>query len=228
MAQNKNPGDEERPWTEDQWEKFMKQSDLRSARFGELFETLANDPNRDEKIGHEMGWDKPPKGDPEEISEMNELMAEAERAVDAGEVEYDPEAEDREVAAIPAYKAAMKLSERVQKAVDALFKKASEDDNREDEDLAREVDDAAIGPQIACAKIAGGHGMGYDDDVLCANIVKNRQALAGIEQGRGGLEALKKRGSIPITVADPLIAECDQVHSLILQRIAELRAKVWW
>ncbi len=228
MARSKKSDDDNRPWTEAQWEKFMKESDLRSARFGELFETLVNDPNRDEKIGHEMGWDKPPKGDPEEIREMNELLAEAERTVDAGEVDYDAEAEDREIAAIPAYKAAMELADRVHETVDPLFKDQPFEDDREDEDLAREVDDAMIGPQIASAKIAGGHGMGYNDEVLCANIVKNKMALSGIEQGRGGLKALKARGSIPAAVADSLIAECDQVHELISQRIAEMRARVWW
>ena len=228
MAKSEHTGEEDRPWTEEQWEKFMKESDLRSARFGELFETLVNDPNRDEKIGHEMGWDKPPKGDPEEIRELNELMAEAERAVDAGEVEYDPEAEDREIAAIPAYAAAMELAERIQKVLDPLLSEEPNKDDPDEEDLNQEIEDAAMGPQIACAKIAGGHGMGYEDEVLCANIVKNRLALAAIEQGRGGLEALKKRKTIKAAVADQLIAESDQVHELISQRIAELRSKVWW
>ena len=45
------------PWTEDQWERFMQRSDVRSAKFGELLETLRDHPDRDEIIAREMGWD---------------------------------------------------------------------------------------------------------------------------------------------------------------------------
>src|SRR4051794_953627 len=44
----------ERPWTEAQWEAFMKRSDARSARFGELLETLRDDPDAQAKLDHEM------------------------------------------------------------------------------------------------------------------------------------------------------------------------------
>lgn len=48
---------DERPWTEEQWEKFMKESDARAARFGELLETLRDHPRRDVVVAREMGWD---------------------------------------------------------------------------------------------------------------------------------------------------------------------------
>ena len=34
------PLPEDRPWTEDEWEQFMRESDVRSAKFRELLETL--------------------------------------------------------------------------------------------------------------------------------------------------------------------------------------------
>jgi hypothetical protein len=45
-------------WTEAQWEALMKRSDARSSRYGELLETLIDDPGRDAKIDREMGWDR--------------------------------------------------------------------------------------------------------------------------------------------------------------------------
>ena len=48
---------DELPWNEQQWEEFMKRADLRAARFGELLETMRNDPDRDIKLAREMGWD---------------------------------------------------------------------------------------------------------------------------------------------------------------------------
>src|SRR5262245_14062320 len=50
--------DDDRPWTEAQWEAFMKRADARSAKFGELLETFQDHPNRDAIIDHEMGWDR--------------------------------------------------------------------------------------------------------------------------------------------------------------------------
>ena len=44
------------PWTEEHWERFMQRSDARSARFGDLLETLRNHPDRDEIVAREMGW----------------------------------------------------------------------------------------------------------------------------------------------------------------------------
>ena len=44
------------PWTEAQWEKMMRESDLKSARFGELLETLIDHPERDKIVAREMGW----------------------------------------------------------------------------------------------------------------------------------------------------------------------------
>ena len=54
--------DEELPWNEEQWEEFMKRSDVRSARFGELFETLIDHPDRDEIIDKEMTFDERIRG----------------------------------------------------------------------------------------------------------------------------------------------------------------------
>ena len=51
------PRDEERPWPKAQWEQLIRQSDVRSAKYGELFETLRDDPDRDGLIAHEMRWD---------------------------------------------------------------------------------------------------------------------------------------------------------------------------
>src|SRR5262249_9786985 len=48
----------EQPWNEDQWEKFLKESEVRSAKFGELLETLMDHPDRDAIIDREMGWDR--------------------------------------------------------------------------------------------------------------------------------------------------------------------------
>lgn len=57
---NRREGEEERPWNEALWEEFMKRSDARSTRYGELFENLIDHPDRDEIIHKEIGWDQQP------------------------------------------------------------------------------------------------------------------------------------------------------------------------
>ena len=54
---------EEKPWGEAEWEKSMRESDVRSAKFGELLETLMDHPDRDAIISREMGWDSIDKED---------------------------------------------------------------------------------------------------------------------------------------------------------------------
>jgi len=49
---------EERPPTEAQWQRVVAESDARSARYGELFETLIDHPDREAIIDREMGWDR--------------------------------------------------------------------------------------------------------------------------------------------------------------------------
>src|SRR5262245_15323787 len=67
---------DEGPWTEAQWEGFIRRQEARADRFGELFETLREHPQRDSIIAREMGWE-------EEDDEMVEEKAAGFDAPDA-------------------------------------------------------------------------------------------------------------------------------------------------
>lgn len=52
-----NPEDQpERVWDEYQWERFLQQQDRKTERYMELLEKYLDDPNRDQIIAREMGW----------------------------------------------------------------------------------------------------------------------------------------------------------------------------
>jgi hypothetical protein len=51
-----SPSEDDRPWTEAQWEDFLRKSEARSARYCELFETLIDHPDAEAIIAREMGW----------------------------------------------------------------------------------------------------------------------------------------------------------------------------
>jgi len=77
------------------------------------------------------------------------------------------------------------------------------------------------------ADIAGGHGLGYDEETLCGNIVKNRWALRHAQEAQRLLQALIERDG-PQPDLDALLKQTHPLMTAIEERIAELRAKVWW
>jgi hypothetical protein len=84
---------------------------------------------------------------------------------------------------------------------------------------------ALSAPKIG-ANLAGGHGLGYDEETLCGNIVKCRWALADCEFCREMLEQLAQRTGRGIYRA--LAEESRRLSERIRERIARLRARVWW
>ena len=49
-------GGEERVWDEYDWERFLQQQDHKTEKYMELLEKYLDDPNRDQIIAREMGW----------------------------------------------------------------------------------------------------------------------------------------------------------------------------
>jgi hypothetical protein len=123
---------------------------------------------------------------------------------------------------IPSYGLASKVAEEIADALDPWLKQ-----KREIDDDGR-LGEAFIGCHIAAAKISGGHGMGYDDHVLCGNIVNCKRGLAGAQQSRNALISLRDDKILPASVVDPLLPRVDEVIRAVEERIAELRSRVWW
>jgi hypothetical protein len=219
--------DDEQPWNEAQWEAFMKESDVRAARFGELFETLIDDPDRDEKIAEEMGWTRAEEEETEEErarrEEFESIVAEAAREVEEaaarGET-FDDDEDD--VQSVEAYATSMAAAEAIFEVIKPWLNAP------EGQEADEEFGEAMIQSQIACAKIAGGHGMGYEDTVLCGNIVYNRIALDANRRSQESLVILRDRKLLPPEKVAQLLALLNEAEQAIEKRIAEMRAKVWW
>jgi len=77
------------------------------------------------------------------------------------------------------------------------------------------------------ADIAGGHGLGYDEETLCGNIVKNRWALGHAQEAERLLKMLMERDG-PDPTSEALLAQLPPIIKALEERITELRAKVWW
>jgi len=76
------------------------------------------------------------------------------------------------------------------------------------------------------ANLAGGHGLGYDEEFICGNIVKCRWALSDCEFCREMLEQLHQQTGNEAYAE--LAAECRRIADVISERIARLRQRVWW
>lgn len=77
---------------------------------------------------------------------------------------------------------------------------------------------------MVAAHIAGGHEMGYDDEVICGNIAKCKRALGCIDQCMESLVVLSQT----YDDARRLLVRASVVRSFVESRIVELRKHVWW
>src|SRR6187402_789072 len=51
------PDEPEKVWDEYDWERFLQQQDRKTEKYMELLERYIDDPNRDQIIAREMGWE---------------------------------------------------------------------------------------------------------------------------------------------------------------------------
>jgi hypothetical protein len=229
---NHDEHEHEPPWNEEQWEKFFKESDVRSAKFGELLETLKDHPDRDAIIEHEMGWDRDDDGPDFEWDEdtleddVDDEEAEHPFGRDVDDDTDDEDDEDldwdeRDLKQKPYYASAYRFGLKVH---DVLKPYTLPDEDDQDEDL---IDAIAHGFTIA-AKLAGANGMGEEDDVICGNIVCCKRSLEAANDCLRALNALRQRGLVPREVADLLVKDGEEMRMLVEQHIADLRSRVWW
>ncbi len=225
--------DGDRPWDEARWRRFLMESDIRAARYAELFETLLNDPKRDAKIANEMGWSTPRESQVDIAAEWGEEFSDSDDE-DSSEGDFDPEfldeidpndpdllaeaeADRKALHAIPAYRTGNRLARHVILALRPF-------ENINDERIASGVEHA----MIPGAKIAGGHGIGYEDDAICGNIVCNTIALDHAQKAVIDFTELKDESILPAAVVDGILTRLNDLVSQLETRISELRARVTW
>ena len=77
------------------------------------------------------------------------------------------------------------------------------------------------------ADIAGGHGLGYDEETLCGNIVLNRWALEHAKKSGMLLRDIEKCScASPVTVE--VFQRLGELQKELESRITDLRKQVWW
>ena len=214
----------ERPWSEAQWAAFMREGEARAARMSEILETVIDRPDRWEIVAREMGWELVEDGSDDPAEMDTEFIVEEASPEQTEAMTLNMEKQDREVEAIPAYARAMALSGKMDNLLEPLLKEPS----TLAEEIVEVASDAYIQVKIIGAKISSGHAMGYEDEVLCGNIVCNTVAREAAGRCRQALVDLQERQFVPKEKISELLIELEQVEQALDQRIADLRGRVWW
>ena len=217
---------EDDDWDEEDWERFLQKADVRTAKYMELFETLHNHPDCDNLIAKEMGWThKYEECDYKNKScsncgERNEChIYEIDQIFD-NSIEYNETIENdvEDVKNISAYKKSYELYIKLSK----YFK------NRKGMDTDEDVLEAISASSMIPAKIAGGHGMGYEKDTLCGNIANCKRSLKNAKICVYSLEIVRAKSIFPDSDITILISDPIKVEREVLKWIEYLRSRIWW
>src|SRR3954463_11809537 len=87
-----NDDQPDKVWDEHAWERFLQQQDRKTEQYKELLERFIDDPNRDQIIAREMGWNHLLDQEGQEWAEHVDSQFEAE-AMASGVTQEDDEGE---------------------------------------------------------------------------------------------------------------------------------------
>lgn len=222
MADDPQP---EKIWDEYDWERFLQQQDRKTERYMELLERYIDDPNRDQIIAREMGWNHLLDEDGERwAEEVDELFREEMDELDGldeeeeeGEDESDEEPEEEEGESFevhPLYQASFALTVWI----DQLFDEAPDLQNNP---AAVKLSTNAA---VASAKLAAALS---DDDVdeIGMTIAYLKRALKAVSTAMEA--AMQLRRELPL---DPerfgqLNQRLFQIRDAIIELMGAFRAE---
>jgi hypothetical protein len=209
------PDEPDKIWDEYDWERFLQQQDRKTEKYMELLERYIDDPNRDQIIAREMGWnhllDKDGREWVENVDSLfDELEAEAE--AEAAE-EAEKETEDG-FEVHPLYQASFALTVWI----DQLFEEMKELQNQPGAvKLSTNV-------SIASAKLAAALS---DDDVdeIGMTIAYLKRALKAVMTAIEGAMQLRRESALDPERFGTLNQRLFQIRDGIIQLMGEYRTE---
>lgn len=216
----------ERAWDEYEWERFLQQQDRKTERYMELLERYIDDPNRDQIIAREMGWnhlvdedeEDPDALGEEELSELGELDDDEieDSDEDLEDENEEDEDSDEEVAerfeSHPLYQAAFSLT----LWIDGIF-----EDN---EPLQNDPGAVRITTQAAIASAKLAAALSDDDiDEIGMTIAYLKRALKAITGTLDGAVTLHAQGKISNKVYTELRDRIFQVRDGVVTLMGQFR-----
>jgi hypothetical protein len=208
----------DRIWDEYDWERFLQQQDRKTEKYMELLERYIDDPNRDQIIAREMGWNHLLDKDGREWVENVDSLFDEELVADteAGEGEDDKADEEAEdgFEVHPLYQASFALTVWI----DQLFEEVK--------DLQNQPAAVKLSTHVAIASAKLAAALSDDDvDEIGMTIAYLKRALKALMTAIEGAVQLRKDGAIDADRFGTLNQRLFQIRDGVIQLMGEFRTE---
>jgi hypothetical protein len=202
------------PKNEFEWELFLRASDRRSTKLGELLEKYQDHPERDRLVARGMGW--------KEIEEM--MDAQAAGVEDEEEEDLDLEESDEEDIARAEEPLRHPLVTRLIDRSVALSELAGE---QRDDDLEEMVGSfMVVGPKVAGALTIGDRDLGPDLNMSGLVVAKLKRAVGELSRALTAADRLREaKRELPFSL-DEWTTEILEARQEILKLMDDFRKKI--
>jgi len=210
------PDEPDKIWDEYDWERFLQQQDRKTEKYMELLERYIDDPNRDQIIAREMGWNHLLDKDGREWVENVDSLFDEELEADAEGGDGDEDKEDAEdgFEVHPLYQASFALTVWI----DQLFEEVK--------DLQNQPAAVKLSTNVAIASAKLAAALSDDDvDEIGMTIAYLKRALKAIMTAIEGAMQLRRDGAIDAERFGTLNQRLFQIRDGIIQLLGEFRTE---
>lgn len=220
--------DPEEEWDEHDYEKFMKECDARTDKYGELLDKFGDSDEAEAKIAKEMGWDRELTAEEAEQQQrwIEEMNAACEEALDEPEREPDPAREGIDWIRTKSGDLRHPLQHRCSESAIKYWRQADELglEKSDDPDLGEFIFEfQTTGVKLAGALAGFAEGRGCRDHAFTVAYLK--RALDHLHKSQAGLEAVVPKKLLPDTMITEARKELFEIREGILKLMDEFRGR---
>jgi hypothetical protein len=226
--QQRGQKDPEEPWNEHDYEKFLKECDARTDKYGELLDKYGDSDEAEEKIAKEMGWQRELTEEEaeEERRRIEEMNAACEAALNEPPPEPDPHREGVDWIRTEDGDLRHPLQHRCFESAVKIWQQADKLglDKTADKDLEQFISEfQTTGAKLAGAVDGIARGEGFPEATFTVAYLK--RALDHLHKSQAGLEAVAPRKLLPETMIAEARKELFEIREGILRLMDEFRGR---
>ena len=226
--QQRGQKDPEEPWNEHDYEKFLKECDARTDKYGELLDKYGDSDEAEEKIAKEMGWQRELTEEEaeEERRRIEEMNAACEAALNEPPPEPDPHREGVDWIRTEDGDLRHPLQHRCFESAVKVWQQADKLglDMTADKDLEQFISEfQTTGAKLAGALDGIARGEGFPEAAFTVAYLK--RALDHLHKSQAGLESVAPRKLLPKTMIAEARKELFEIREGILRLMDEFRGR---
>jgi hypothetical protein len=218
--------DHEQPWDEHDYEKFLKECDARTDKYGELLDKYGDSEDADEKIAKEMGWNRKDDENHDERKSTEEINAICEAAANEPPFEPDPLTEGIDWIRTADGDLRHPLQHRCFESVVKLQRGVGKLGLEESDD--KDLDQFVSEFQITGAKLAGALNS-FAREAACVDpaftVACLKRALDHLHKSQAGLEAVAPKTLLPKGMIAEARKELFEIREGILLLMDQFRGR---